>query len=138
MFTASVDDLAIIFNGMTVYLLFYVPDFMKNLWNNLLNLKRFLFPEFISDSLLIIVTISEDDISWGLLQNFMKKIKLYKQTRKLLQNWQEVCYIQETVSKFYSSTGNLRTYNLCKYKKIFPRKIDSDEFLNLLFAWWTI
>ena len=74
-FATSVDDLAITFNGMTVYLFFDAIYLKKSLRKILLNLKRFLFPEVSSDSMLVNGTISGDEICCGLFHKVFEKYR---------------------------------------------------------------
>ena len=73
MFATSVDDLAITVNGMPFYLFFDAVHLIRNLRNNLLNRKRFLFPEIKSDFMLVNVTIRGAEISWGLFHKVYEK-----------------------------------------------------------------
>ena len=60
----SDDDLAIEYNNQKVYMFFDVVHLRKNIRNNLLNRKRFLFPAFSFSEFYDEVNVSGGEISW--------------------------------------------------------------------------
>ena len=139
MFATSVDDLAITFNCMTIYLFFDAVHLMKNLRNNLLNRKRFLFPEFYSDSMLVNVTVRGGEIRWGLFH------KVYEKDQSLQANLKAAPKLTANVLH----PGNCKQSvpvalaifdptTFAAIRRYFPENSDSAEFLNLFYVWWTI
>ena len=63
----SEDDLFITLNDQKIYLFFDIVHLIKNVRNNLLNKKRFLFPDFIYNGFYDPVSVKGGEISWGLL-----------------------------------------------------------------------
>ena len=63
----SPDDLCISLNGSTIYLFHDTVHLIKNIQNNLLNRKRFIFPEFHFDGFYDDVKLPAGEVSWHLL-----------------------------------------------------------------------
>ena len=72
-FGQSPDDLFIILNGEKIYLFFDTVHLIKNVRNNLLNRKRFLFPEFHFDGFGDDVNVNGGEISWRLFHEIHEK-----------------------------------------------------------------
>ena len=79
-FATCQDDLFITFNEMKIYLFFDSVHLIKNIRNNLLNRKRFLFPAFSSTALYDNVCVTGSEISWALLH------KVYEQDSLIQAN----------------------------------------------------
>ena len=76
----SDDDLAIEYNNQKVYLFFDVVHLMKNIRNNLLNRKRFLFPSFSLSEFYDAVKVSGGEVSRHALH------RVYERDQKLQAN----------------------------------------------------
>ena len=63
----SPEDLYITFEGQKLYLMYDTVHLMKNVRNNLLNRKRFLFPEFSFDKFRDEIKLEGGEVSWHLL-----------------------------------------------------------------------
>ena len=77
-FATCQNDLFIIFNEMKIYLFFDSVHLIKNIRNNLLNHKRFLFPAFSSTSLYNNVCVTGGEISWELLRKAYEQDSLFQ------------------------------------------------------------
>ena len=73
MFVTTVDDLAMTFSGMALYLFFDAVHLMKYFQNNLLNRKLLLFPELFSNSEVVDFTNRGGEISWSLFLEAYEK-----------------------------------------------------------------
>ena len=69
----SPDDLFITMNGNKIYLFFDTVHLIKNVRNNLIGRKRFLFPEFHFHGLYDDIDVQGGEISWGLLHRVHSK-----------------------------------------------------------------
>ena len=69
----SPDDLFITMNGKKIYLFFDTVHLIKNVRNNLIGRKRFLFPEFHFHGLYDDIDVQGGEISWGLLHRVHSK-----------------------------------------------------------------
>ena len=67
------DDLFIMLNGRKIYLFYDTVHLIKNVRNNLLNRKRFLFPEFHFSDLYDDVHVTGGEISWRLFHEVYEK-----------------------------------------------------------------
>lgn len=135
----SDEDLAIEFNHQKIYLFFDVVHLLKNIRNNLLNRKRFLFPPFWFDKFSDPINVPGGEISWKLFHDvFEKDLNLQanlkaapKLSAKVLHPGNSKQSAPVALALFHPSTS-------ASIKHYFPEKIDSAEFLNLIYAWWTI
>ena len=67
------DDLCLVLNERKIYLFFDTVHLVKNVRNNLLNRKRFLFPSFRFTGFYDDITVPGGDISWRLLHQVREK-----------------------------------------------------------------
>ena len=97
----SVDNLAITFTGVAVYLFFKVVHLIKKFcWITYWTKKKISsFKNFLQTRCLSILKSNAEIKAGASFIKLMKKIKLYKQTWKLHKNCRHTCYIQEDVSK---------------------------------------
>ena len=72
-------SLFINFQSQKVYLFFNTVHLIKNVRNNLLNRKRFIFPEFNFCDFFDNITVNSVEISWRLLHNVHEIIKIWVQ-----------------------------------------------------------
>ena len=69
----NTSDLSIMINNEPIYLFFDTVHLMKNIRNNLLARKRFLFPSFHSDALQNSISVDGGEISWKVLHQVHDK-----------------------------------------------------------------
>ena len=135
----SPDDLFLKLNGKKIYLFFDTVHIIKNIRNNLLNRKRFLFPSFHFDGFSDDVSVVGGEISWHLFHKLYEKdLQLDANLRaapelsaKVLHpgNCKQSVPVALAIFNRSTSTG---------IKRFFPEKADAAEFLNLVDVWWTI
>jgi hypothetical protein len=134
------DDLFITVNGKKTYLFYDSVHLMKNIRNNLLNRKRFLFPSFHFDGFYDDVSVCGGEISWRLFhQVYEKDKKLQGNLRAAPELSAKVLHpgnckqaVPPALAIFHRSTSTA-------IKKYFPAKAhDAAGFLNLFDVWWTI
>lgn len=136
---SGVEDLAIEYNSQKIYLFFDAVHLMKNIRNNLLNRKRFLFPSFSFENLSDPINVPGGDISWQLFHqvfeqdsNLQANIKAApKLSAKVLHPGNCKQSVPVALAIFHPSTS-------ASIKHYFPDKTDSAELLNLFYTWWTI
>ena len=137
---AGVDDLYITLNNQKTYLFFDFVHLVKNIRNNLLNRKRFLFPTFNFTGFYDPISVSGGEISWKLLHEvYEKDQKLEANLRaapelsaKVLHpgNFKQNVPVALAIFSRSTATG-IRHY--------FPDKADdAASFLHLVDVWWTI
>ena len=76
------DSLSFVFNGRKVYNLYDSVQTVKNIRNNLLGAKRFIFPEFRFDGFYDEINVDAGDLSWRLFH------EVYERDLKLTANLQ--------------------------------------------------
>ena len=122
-----------------IYVLYDSVHLLKNIRNNLLNAKRFIFPEFMYSSETFSIHVPSGEISWSLLHcvhdndeklsgNLRKAPKLTYSTLHPGNNKQNV---QLALNIFHETT-------IAAVKSYFPERIDAAQFLKLVGTWWTI
>ena len=112
---------------------------IKNIWNNLLNAKGFVFPEFNFEEFEDIIHVNSGEIRWHLLHHVHRKdIKLpanlrkaYKLSPKCLHPGNNKQSVPLALHIFHETTS-------APIKNYFPEEIPAAEFLNLVNTWWTI
>ena len=133
------DDLFITLNGKKIYLFFDTVHLIKNVRNNLLNRKRFLFPNFHFRGLYDDVVVTGGEISWRLLHEVYEKDEQLeanmkaapKLTAKVLHPGNCKQNVPVALAIFDRSTSTA-------IKHYFPQKTDASDILNLFNVWWTV
>ena len=135
----SPDDLFITMNGKKIYLFFDTVHLIKNVRNNLVGRKRFLFPEFHFQGFYDDIDVQGGEMSWGLLHKVHSKdAKLPahlqaapKLTSKVLHPGNCKQSVPPALAVFEESTAaGIKTY--------FPERDDAAGFLRLFNVWWKI
>ena len=138
-FGQSPDDLFITLGGKKIYLFFDTVHLMKNIRNNLLNRKRFLFPEFHFDGFYDELKFPGGEISWRLFHEVHERdVKLQahlkaapKLTSKVLHPGSCKQSVPVALAIFNESTS-------AGVQHYFPEKSDASGFLRLFNTWWTM
>lgn len=126
-------------HGKRTYMFFDTVHLMKNVRNNLLNGKKFVFPEFSYNKFTLPLICPSGYISWtdlhgiydkdkGLKGNLRKAPKLSYQVLHPGNNKQSVPL---ALSIFHETT-------VAAVKSYCPNREDFSGFLNLINTWWTI
>ena len=135
----SPNDLFITLHGKKIYLFFDTVHLIKNVRNNLLSKKRFLFPDFEYDGFYDPVRVKGGEISWGLLHRVHEKdaelaahLKAApKITSKVLHPGNCKQSVPVALAIFEESTSAAIQYH-------FPEKDDAAGFLKVFNLWFTI
>jgi hypothetical protein len=138
-FASGPNELFITLNDKKIYLFFDTVHLAKNIRNNLLNRKRFLFPEFSFGDLHDDVKLIGGEVSWHLLH------KVYEKDMRLQANLRGAPKISASVLH----PGNCKQSvpvalaifdptTIAAIRKYFPEKEDAAGFLHLFHVWWTI
>lgn len=138
-YSDSPDSLYIKLNERKIYLFFDTVHLMKNIRNNLLSRKRFLFPPFQFNELYDAILVAGGEISWNLFH------KVYEKDKRLQANLKAAPKLNASVlhpgnckqsvpvalAVFHPATS-------AAIKYYFPEKQDAASFLDLVHTWWTI
>lgn len=135
----SPDDLFIMLNNDKIYLFFDSVHLMKNVRNNLINHKRFIFPPFYFGGLRDKISVTGGELSWKLLHDVYEKDLLLeanlkaapKLTTSVLHPGSCKQSVPVALAVFDQSTS-------VAIKFYFPQRSDAAELLKLFNAWWTI
>ena len=126
-------------NNKIIYLFYDAVHLVKNIRNNLLNARRFLFPPFKFDGFYDPIDVPGGEITWKLLHdvydtdqalqaNLRKAPKLSYRTLHPGDNKQSVPL---ALNIFHRTTS----IGIISY---FPDRKDAAEFLKLIDTWWII
>ena len=132
-------DLSITVNDEKMYLFFDTVHLMKNIRNNLLARKKFLFPPFHSDALHDPIMVEGGEVSWNLLHQVYEKDKecqanlraAPKLTAEVLHPGNCKQSVSKALAIFESST-------IAAIRMYFPECKGAADFLQLINTWWTI
>ena len=135
----SDDDLFIEHDYQKIYLLHDAVHLIKNVRNNLLNYKRFVFPGFEYGGFKDTITFQGGDISWKLFHDVFEKDSLLdahlrkapKMTHKVLHPGNCKQNVSVALAIFHETTSAALT-------SYFPEKKNGAEFLKLFNTWWLI
>ena len=138
-FGNSTDDLFITINAKKIYLFFDTVHLVKNIRNNLLNRKRFLFPEFSFGDFYDNIKVKGGEVSWRILHQVYEKDSSLQAhlkaapmlSAKVLHPGNCKQSVPVALAIFDPTTvAAIRTY--------FPVSEDAASFLSLIHIWWTI
>ena len=133
------DTLSFTFNGRKVYNLFDSVHLIKNIRNNLLSAKRFIFPSFEFDDFFDKVSVPAGEVSWRLLHkvherdlnltgNLKKAPKINAKTLHPGNNKQNVPLALNIFDE--TTAAGILSY--------FPDEASAAGFLRLINTWWII
>ena len=133
------NDLYITIDGKKLYLFHDSVHLIKNIRNNLLNRRRFIFPSFTFTNLFDDVRVDDGEISWKIFHDVYEKDENLqanmKAAPKLTKNVLHPGSCKQSVpvalAIFDPSTS-------AAIKKYFPGQTQTANFLTLINTWWTI
>ena len=112
---------------------------VKNIRNNLLNLKKFVFPEFSFSCLQQTIVSKGGYISWDDMKN------IYDKDSKLTANLRKACKLSLSAIFPYKNKQNVRLAlaifhetTISAAKCYIPKRQDCSFFLTLINTWWSI
>ena len=113
---------------------------MKNIRNNLLNGKKFVFPEFIyGDGLNIDIDFPADFIQWKDLHNIYDKGKgLSTNLNKTPKLSYQALHPGNNKQSAPLALAIIHETTIAAARSYFPTRSDLSGFLNLINIWWII
>ena len=131
------EDLSFIYNLKKIYLCFDVVYLIKNTRNNLLNCKRFLFPDSKFDGFKDPITLCGGGIKWSTFHNIYEKdLALDAGLRKAPKITMKVLHpgnFKQNVSLAIFDETTSAAIHSC-----FPDLKSSADFLTLFYKWWIL
>ena len=132
-------DLAISCNGEKVYLFYDTVHLAKNIHNNLVGRRRFLFPSFQFSEFQQDIKVPGGEISWKIFHELHEKDEILsanlkkapKITSQVLHPGSNKQSVPPALAIFHETT-------ITAIKSYFPDREDAAQFLNLINTWWTI
>ena len=126
-------------SSQAIYMFYDTVHIVKNLRNNLLCRKRFLFPPFSCSDLCEPITVAGGEVSWSLLH------RVHEEDEKCQANLRAAPHlsskvlhpsnVKQSVSVALAIFDPSTTAAILKY---FPRAQDAADFLQLIHTWWLI
>lgn len=125
--------------GKRTYMFFDTVHLAKNIRNNLLNAKKFVFPEFSFSHGTIKIDMPNGYLSWSDLHNIYDRDKELKgNLRKAPKLSYQALHpgnnkqnVSLAISLFHETT-------IAAVKSYYPDRKDISEFLYMIHVWWTI
>ena len=133
------DNLSFVFNGRKIYNLFDSVHLMKNIRNNLVSTKRFIFPSFEFKGFYDQISVPAGDVSWRLLHKVHERDQLLtgnlKKAPKLNSKTLHPGNNKQNVPLALNIFDETTVAAILSY---FPNETAAAGFLNLINTWWTI
>ena len=135
----SESDLKIYVNDQPIYLFYDTVHLIKNVRNNLLARKKFLFPPFVNEDLSMPVKVAGGEVSWSLLHRVHEEdSKLQSNLRAAPKLTKLVLHPGKAKQSVPIALAIFEESTVAAILKYFPRAQDSAEFLTLFHKWWII
>ena len=121
------------------YLFFDSVHLIKNIWNNLLSAKKFVFPAFNFDVGGVKLSSSHGYICWSYLHKIHEKDqKLAANLRKASKLSFSALHPGNNKQDVNLASGIFHETTIAACKSYFPYREDTANFLTLVNTWWTI
>lgn len=138
-FAENTSDLSIMINNEPIYLFFDTVHLMKNIRNNLLARKRFLFPSFHSDALQNSISVDGGEISWKVLhQVHDKDAECQANLRAAPKLTAEVLHPGNCKQNVAKALAIFDPSTIAAIRLYFPESKEAADFLHLFHVWWTV
>ena len=133
------NDLKIWVNEKPIYLFYDAVHLIKNIRNNLLTRKRFLFPPFTSEEMETHVYVAGGEISWSLLHRVHEEdSKCQGNVRAAPKLTKQVLHPAKMKQSVPTALAIFDPTTRAALLRYFPQDEDSASFLELFHTWWTI
>ena len=121
------------------YVFFDTVHLVKNLRNNLLNAKKFVFPKFKFEVCDVVLEADEGFLSWQDLHKiYDKDSNLNGNLRKAPKLTYRALHPGNNKQNVSLALGIFHETTIAACKSYFPLRRDMSEFLKLISTWWTI
>ena len=125
--------------NLKTYLVFDSVHLLKNIRNNLLNRKRFLFPSFKFDGFLKNVYVKSGEVDWHLLYNIYEKDEsLNGNLRLAFKLSYNALHPGDNKQSFPLALSIFHTSTSAAIRSYYPEREDAASFLHLIDTWWVI
>ena len=112
---------------------------IKNVRNNLLERKRFLFPQFVCTDLFDEVRVAGGEISWSLLHDVQEKdAECQGNLRDVQKLSKTVLYPGNCKQSVPVALAIFDSSTKAAILKYFPQGQVSADFINLFYSWWMV
>ena len=133
------DSLFINILSQRIYLFFDTVHLIKNVRNNLLNKKRFMFPEFQFTGFDTEIKVESGEISWKIFHDvFEKDSELDANLKKATKINNKVIHPGKFKQSVNVALGMFHETTTTAIKSYFPKRSDIASFLSLFNTWWII
>lgn len=133
------DDLCMMCKSKKIYLCFDTVHLAKNIRNNLLGYKRFLFPSFTFDGFKDHINVPGGEIKWKTFHDvFEKDANLDANLRKAPKLSMKVLHPGNSKQSVPLALAIFDETTATAIQSYFPEKRSTVEFLKLFNTWWVI
>ena len=131
------DGLSITYKDSKMYLFHDVVHLAKNIRNNLLGRKRFIFPPFTFQDFPDEIKVPGREISWKTFHDISEKDK-NSNLKKAPKINAQVLHPRNCKQSVPPALAIFDETTIAAIKSYFPNRIDAAQFLNLFRIWWII
>ena len=132
-------NLFVILSLKKTYCFYDTVHLIKNIRNNLLNNKRFLFPSFKFDNFFDKINVTGSEILWKLIHEVHKKDEEFGTNLRKAQNLlRRFCNPGSCKQNVPVALAIFHETTYAAIRSYFPDRIDAAKFLNLTDTWWII
>ena len=133
------DEIRVWINGQPIYLFYDPVHIIKNVRNNLLERKRFIFPPFVCTDLKDDVKVAYGEISWSLLHGVHDKdSECQANLRAAPKLSKSVLHPGNCKQSVPTALAIFDPSTRAAVLKYYPQAQDAADFLNLFHTWWMI
>ena len=122
-----------------IYLFYDSVHLLKNIRNNLLNARRFIFPPFQFEGFFDSINVPGGEITWKLFHDVVESdMSLPGQLRKAPKLSNETLHPGNNKQNVALALNVFDRSTAVAITEYFPNRKDAAEFLKLINIWWTI
>ena len=122
-----------------IYLFFDTPHLIKNVRNNLLNSRRFVFPQFDYEKDGIEILCPAGYLAWSdLHQMFEHDVKLQSYLKKAHKLSYQVLHPGNKKQSVPLALAIFHETTTAAFESYFPEREDASKFLKMINTWWLI
>ena len=122
-----------------IYLFFDTPHLIKNVRNNLLNSRRFVFPQFDYEKDGIEIHCPARYLAWSdLHQIFEHDVKLQSNLKKAHKLSYQVLHPGNKKQSVPLALAIFHETTTAAFESYFPEREDASKFLKMINTWWLI
>ena len=122
-----------------IHLFFDTPHLIKNVQNNLVNSRRFVFPQFDYEKDVIEIHCPAGYLAWSdLHQIFEHDVKLQSNLKKAHKLSYQVLHPGNKKQSVHFALAIFHETTTAAFESYFPEREDASKFLKMINSWWLL